>query len=267
MGIVRDFKLEGRLQNAKNNGSNIWVIGDVHGFFITFQKLVEKLQLKENDIVVMIGDLIDRGPRSAQVVNYVKTTKNFYCIRGNHEQMMIDGFKPNKIGFFNQRDLSSVSWYREGGNTTESSYIRQYKNNLDMVLSKASDDVDWMNNLPTEIVLDDWRFVHAGYDQNHDVEDQDESNHMWVREQFYTSRKPIDPNRTIIFGHTVTFIDLHKDDSKAGLVWSSEVILDDGRPMAIGIDTSLYHPKSNNPVLSAYNIKTNEVIYQNRITD
>ena len=264
---MRDFKLEGKLQNAKNNGSNIWVIGDVHGFFITFQKLVEKLQLKENDVVVMIGDLIDRGPRSAQVVNYVKTTKNFYCIRGNHEQMMIDGFKPDEIGFFNDRDRSSIFWYQNGGKTTESSYRRLYKKNLDMAVSKASDDIDWMENLPTEIVLDDWRFVHAGYDQNHDVEEQDEQNHLWAREQFYTSRKPIDPNRTILFGHTVTFKYLHKDDSKAGLVWSSEVILDDGRPMAIGIDTCLYWPNELPKVLSAYNIQTNEIIYQNRITD
>ena len=261
---MRDFKLEERLQNAKNNGSNIWVIGDVHGFFITFQKLVKKLQLKENDIVVMIGDLIDRGPTSANVVNYVKTTENFYSVRGNHEQMMIEGFDHSL--FFKDRNIPAKIWYHNGVRTTESSYITLYGNDTN-ACEKASEDIEWMKTLPTEIVLEDWRFVHAGYDQNHDVEEQDEQNHLWAREQFYTSRKPIDPNRTILFGHTVTFKYLHKDDSKAGLVWSSEVILDDGRPMAIGIDTCLYHPKSNNPVLSAYNIQTNEVIYQNLITD
>ena len=57
---MRDNDLEEKLQNAMNNGHNIWVIGDVHGYFNTFQVLIEKLQLKENDIVVMIGDLIDR---------------------------------------------------------------------------------------------------------------------------------------------------------------------------------------------------------------
>ena len=262
---MRDNDLEEKLQNAMNNGDNIWIIGDVHGYFNTFQVLVEKLQLKENDIVVMIGDLIDRGPTSAHVVNYVKTTENFYCIRGNHEQMMITGFDKNN--FFNERTSDSQFWFRNGGKTTEESYITLYKNNPKMVLSKASNDVDWMEKLPTEIVLDDWRFVHAGYDQNHDVEEQDEQNHLWAREQFYTSRKPIDPNRTILFGHTVTFKYLHKDDSKAGLVWSSEVILDDGRPMAIGIDTCLYWPNELPKVLSAYNIQTNEIIYQNRITD
>ena len=77
---MRDYNLEEKLQNAMDNNVNIWVIGDVHGYYNTFHVLVEKLQLNENDIVVMIGDLIDRGPTSADVVNYVKTTENFYSI-------------------------------------------------------------------------------------------------------------------------------------------------------------------------------------------
>jgi hypothetical protein len=80
-------------------------------------------------------------------------------------------------------------------------------------------------------------------------------------------KKPIDPKRTILFGHTVTFKYLHKDDSKAGLVWFSDVKLDDGRSMAIGLDTCLYHDFNLPKVLAAYNIKTNEIIYQNLIID
>ena len=261
---MRDNNLEEKLQNAMNNGDNIWIIGDVHGYFSTFQVLVEKLQLKENDLVVMIGDLIDRGPTSAHVVNYVRTTENFYCIRGNHEQMMIDGFDESE--FFIERNYDSRFWYHNGGRATESSYIALHSD-ADTVLSKASDDVNWMKNLPTEIVLDDWRFVHAGYDQNHDVEEQEEHNHMWLREQFYTSKKPIDPKRTILFGHTPTLKYLHKDDSKAGLVWFSDVKLEDERSMAIGLDTCLYHDFNLPKVLAAYNIQTNEIIYQNRIID
>ena len=81
---MRDYDLEEELQNRIDNGSNIWVIGDVHGHFNTLKLLVKKLELGVDDIVVMLGDLIDRGPTSAHVVNYVKTTKNFYCIRVNH---------------------------------------------------------------------------------------------------------------------------------------------------------------------------------------
>ena len=259
---VRDYELEKKLQTAVDDGANIWVIGDVHGYFKTLQSLIEKLQLKENDIVVMLGDLIDRGPTSADVVNYVKTTGNFYSIRGNHEQMMIDGF--DDALFFKERNEESRIWYHNGGVTTEASYMALYGNDTD-ACEQALEDVEWMMTLPTEIVLDDWRFVHAGYNKNHDVEEQSEVVHMYVRSQFFTSKHAIDSKRTILFGHTPTFKHLHNDDSKAGLVWFSDVILDDGRPMAIGLDTCLYHKLELPKVLAAYNIQTNEIIYQNLI--
>ena len=259
---MRDYDLEEELQNRIDNGSNIWVIGDVHGHFNTLKLLVKKLELGVDDVVVMLGDLIDRGPTSAHVVNYVKTTKNFYCIRGNHEQMMIEGFYDST--FFKDLNIESRIWYHNGGNNTESSYIDLYKSSK-KVLSEASEDSDWMAKLPTEIVLEDWRMVHGGYDQNLDVEGQEEGIHMSARKQFYTSKHAIDPKRTILFGHTVTFEHLHKDHSKAGLAWFSDVKLDDGRSMAIGLDTCLYHNLELPKVLTAYNIQTNEIIYQNRV--
>jgi len=259
---MRDYDLEEKIQTAMNNGENIWVIGDVHGYFNTFKSLVEKLQLRGDGIVVMLGDLIDRGPSSAHVVNYVKTTDNFYSIRGNHEQMMIEGFDDST--FFKDRNIDAKLWYHNGGVNTEYSYITLYGDET-YAHKQASVDLKWMMILATEIVLEDWRLVHAGYDQNHDVEDQDEGIHMSARKQFFTSKHAIDPKRTILFGHTVTFKHLHKDDSKAGLVWFSDVKLDDGRPMAIGLDTCLYHPFELPKVLTAYNLQTNEIIYQNRV--
>ena len=175
---VRDYELEKKLQTAVDNGTNIWVIGDVHGHFQTLQSLVEKVQLNEKDIVIMLGDLIDRGPTSADVVKIVKETENFYSIRGNHEQMMIDGF--DDALFFKERNEESRIWYHCGGVNTESSYMALYGNDTD-ACERASKDVEWMTTLPTEIVLDDWRFVHAGYNQNHDVEEQPEVVHMYAR--------------------------------------------------------------------------------------
>ena len=88
---------------------------------------------------------------------------------------------------------------------------------------------------------------------------------MYARKQFYTSIKAIDPKRTILFGHTVTFKYLHKDESMAGLIWESDVKLDDNRPMAIGLDTCLYHDLKLPKVLCAFNLQTSEVTYQNRV--
>ena len=72
----------------------------------------------------------------------------------------------------------------------------------------------------------------------------------------------------------MTFKHLHKDDSKAGEIWLSDVKLDDGRPMAIGLDTCIYHEYRDSEssvilprVLTAYNIQTGKVVQQNRIEE
>jgi len=72
----------------------IAVIGDVHGCINTLGELVERL-LKKYDVekFIFIGDLIDRGPASADVIQYVQDLKKTYSLellRGNHEDMMLD---------------------------------------------------------------------------------------------------------------------------------------------------------------------------------
>ena len=258
---MRDYRLEEKLQNKIEEGANVWVIGDVHGFFDTLELLVRNLGLNEGDAVVMLGDLIDRGPASAQVVKYVREAGNHFTVRGNHEQMMIQGF--DESSFFKDRNMDSRIWYHNGGDSTEASYIAFYGDE-EKACKEAKSDVNWMRGLATEIVLQDWRLVHAGYDQNQHVEDQDEGMHMYARKQFYTAKHPIDPERTILFGHTPTHKHLHQDDAKAGEVWFSDVRLEDGRPMAVGMDTCLYHNLEFPRVLSAFNLQTSEVVYQNR---
>ena len=248
---MRDYDLEENIQNCIDSGVNVWVIGDVHGYYNTLESLLKSLELKRDDVVILLGDLIDRGPKSAHVVKYVRESENTHTIRGNHEQMMIDGFD-EKL-FFKDLNIESRIWYHNGGIDTEASYIRLYGGEK-RASEEAGKDVEWMQQLATEIVLEDWRLVHGGYDQNHEVEGQGEDIHLYARRQFYTSKKAVDPERTILFGHTVTFMHLHKDESMAGLIWKSDVKLDDGRPMAIGLDTCLYHDLELPKVLSAFNL-------------
>ena len=259
---MRDNELERELQNLMDCGGSVWVIGDVHGYFGTLEALLQKLELEEGDAVVMLGDLIDRGPESAKIVRHVRRTERIHSIRGNHEQMMIQGF--DESSFFKDRSMESINWFHNGGNSTEASYMTFYSDGAE-ACKAASSDIEWMETLPTEIVLKEWRMVHAGYDQNQDVESQDEGMHMYARRQFYTSSIPIDSKRSILFGHTPTYKYLHQDDSKAGEVWFSDVRLDDGRPMAIGMDTCLYHDFDFPKVLSAFNLRTKEIVYQSRV--
>ena len=109
---MRDYELENRLQKALDGGSNVWVVGDVHGHFKTLELLVQKFHLREEDSVVMLGDLIDRG-LDLLMVKYVGESENIHTMP-NHEQMMIDGFDQKIFQRFEHR---RGIWYHNGGLT------------------------------------------------------------------------------------------------------------------------------------------------------
>ena len=67
---MRDRELEGELQNLLDNGGRLWVIGDIHGYYDSFLRLVSKLNLDDGDLVISIGDMIDGGPESVGVVDF-----------------------------------------------------------------------------------------------------------------------------------------------------------------------------------------------------
>lgn len=104
------------------------VIGDIHGCYDTLMALIAKLP--PDQPLCFAGDLIDRGPKSAQVVEFVKANGHD-CVRGNHEQMMIDHYKDPS-----PRNL----WFMNGGAKAIASY------NDDWLL--IEDHIKWMKSLP-----------------------------------------------------------------------------------------------------------------------
>lgn len=69
----------------------MFIIGDVHGCLKTLQALIKKLP--NQDDIIFVGDLIDRGPRSSEVLDYVRDHPQWQVVRGNHEDMMLDHFR------------------------------------------------------------------------------------------------------------------------------------------------------------------------------
>ncbi|TNH43773.1 MULTISPECIES: metallophosphoesterase [Photorhabdus] len=93
----------------KINGTQydkIFVVGDIHG---CYQLLMNKLQQVdfdyENDLLISVGDIIDRGDRNVECLDLI-TQKWFRAVRGNHEQMAIDTL-------FNDSD--GYMWFSNGG--------------------------------------------------------------------------------------------------------------------------------------------------------
>ena len=62
------------------------IVGDIHGCYIELQALLDKAGLGDGDAVIGIGDIVDRGPETPQVVEFFQNTPNTMAIMGNHER-------------------------------------------------------------------------------------------------------------------------------------------------------------------------------------
>jgi len=92
---------------------SVLVVGDVHGCYKTLQKLLEDFPSHR---ICMVGDLIDRGPQSLDVVQFVIDNQDrIKCVRGNHEEMMIRANRNARFG-----DVSQ--WLQNGGDIVSEAY-------------------------------------------------------------------------------------------------------------------------------------------------
>ena len=165
------------------------VIGDVHGHYDTLLALLDAVSPTSDDKVYFLGDLIDRGPKSAQVVDLVMRNK-FNCLRGNHEEMLLDVVGTGEVSI----ELYQ-SWLYSGGHATVDSYDSKI----------PQEHIDWMQNLPLYCDLGDYWLVHAGVDPKIPLAEQGADQFCWIREDFHSSDRAIFDDKLIITGHTITF--------------------------------------------------------------
>ena len=92
------MRLDARI--AGDHGERVCIIGDVHGCLDELKDLLDrvfKANDKEKTTVIFVGDLVNKGPFSAETVEYVRTMENTYCVRGNHDDYVVkrgqNGFK------------------------------------------------------------------------------------------------------------------------------------------------------------------------------
>ncbi|MBF2067933.1 MAG: metallophosphoesterase [Calothrix sp. C42_A2020_038] len=209
------------------------VIGDVHGHYKGLMKLMDAIAPTELDSVYFLGDLIDRGPQSAEVVSFVMENQ-YYCLLGNHEQMLVNiltqGHHPAPI---------VQAWLYSGGQATVASYqegIVPYEH------------VEWFMSLPTHLDLGDVWLVHAGVNPSIPLASQTAEHLCWVRDEFHSIPKPYFQDKLIIIGHTITF-------TMPGVIPGQ---LAQGQGW-LDIDTGAYHPRSG--WLTGLDI-TNGIVYQ-----
>ena len=253
---IRDLSLEADLQSRIDDGHRVYVIGDVHGHLATFRALLHRLNLRKEDRVVCLGDMIDRGPDSAGVMKLIRSDERIICIKGNHEHMALQSItEDGRVELWQP-------WMQRGGKSCWASYIIQAEGDLYLAKRNFLSDMRWIGRLPTQIVLDKFRLVHAGYDPRMPLDAQGDKELLWIRKIWYRHDKPVDPRRTVMFGHTTT---LKLGAPKGGSIARSKFTLSDGRPAWVAMDTGAYNHV--NPGLAAVNLATLKVIKQTTLRE
>ncbi len=94
----------------------IYCMADIHGAYERYQKMLEIIGFCENDTLYVIGDTIDRGQQSIEVVLDMMNRSNVILLRGNHEQMCLDDLHRHI-------EEARARWQRNGGGRTRSDLL------------------------------------------------------------------------------------------------------------------------------------------------
>ena len=144
-----------------------FVIGDIHGCAKALRTVIDTIAPEPDDEIIFLGDYIDRGPNSKNVVEQIIALTNecrVVALRGNHE-IMLQGVAVH--------GLDDQLWLANGGNATMASYGGK--------ISKMPDShLDFFKGLRAYYETTDSIFVHAGYDHTIEMHRQDEMATYWM---------------------------------------------------------------------------------------
>lgn len=145
---------------------NLFIIGDIHGCFKTFKSLLNRWD-KKNELLIQLGDLIDRGNHSPETVKLARELKSNYSntvfLKGNHEILAIQNLKNTKSKWFSMYGRD-VMW--------------QYQ----LEERDFANDVEWFKTLPNYWENDAVFVSHAGVSESPDWADEnDPKGILWNR--------------------------------------------------------------------------------------
>lgn len=179
-----------------------YVVGDIHGRMDLLQKLLAKLDSQIP--VVLVGDYIDRGEESAQVLRFLAERPHLLCLAGNHEQMLLD--------VLDDPIANTRIWLRNGGLQTLLSFgvrapdsqagsMALMQMAADLRRKLGDDVIAWLRDLPHFLRVNNVVVVHAALDPAKAVEDQTVRTMMWGHRDFLTT--PRTDGLWVVHGHTI----------------------------------------------------------------
>ncbi|HET6559796.1 MAG TPA: metallophosphoesterase family protein [Prolixibacteraceae bacterium] len=171
----------------KNN--RLFAIGDIHGCFDAFKELIEqKIQLTPDDKLILLGDYIDRGPKSKEVIDYIIELKakgfDITPLSGNHEQMLLDAW---------QVEAMVNIWMLNGGAETLKSFGIKGASSLEPYY------IEFFKSLKLYAEYENYLFVHAGFNDELEHPFEDTYHMIWTCRKKYTH--PLLKDKIVVHGH------------------------------------------------------------------
>jgi serine/threonine protein phosphatase 1 len=207
----RDLRVAGR-RPLLPEGLRIYAIGDIHGRLDLLDKLLSMIaeDIDQHPTVrpvyVFLGDYLDRGPASRQTIDRLiehNAEHESIFLKGNHEAAALGGLSDRSL--FDQ-------WLRMGGRETLASYgvatgvLANGKNLAEAQLafhqSLPQTHLRFFSSMMPSFVCGDYLFVHAGVRPGIDLKEQNNTDLLWIRDEFLSST--LDFGKIVVHGHTPT---------------------------------------------------------------
>jgi serine/threonine protein phosphatase 1 len=173
----------------------LYAVGDIHGRFDKLMELMEKIEKDidyDTDKLIFLGDYIDRGPQSFEVIEYLRKIKRNHpetvFLKGNHEEML-------------EKYLSGedrLTYLVNGGQQTLDSYMRRPREDGEPVI--PPEHMRFFKALRLYYETESYIFVHAGLKNSVPLEAQTPEDMLWIRRKFIESHH--DFGKQVVFGHT-----------------------------------------------------------------
>lgn len=179
----------------------LFAIGDLHGCLRELTVLINYLEQKEKlsaaDALIFMGDYVDRGGQSRELVDLLIALQARYplaaFLHGNHEEMM--------LRFLAQEGSLGWAWLENGGGQCLESYGAQPGMAIDQACRLfPPEHLAFFNGLERYIIAGQYVFVHAGLDPLRDLHQQIDDDLFWIRSEFVSNIHNFE--KTVIFGHT-----------------------------------------------------------------
>jgi serine/threonine protein phosphatase 1 len=228
--MMRNFFTRGQRPPTGLAGWRAYAVGDIHGRLDLLESLLSKIDADLNEqpaskaLLVFLGDLFDRGPKSAQVIErlrtYAPTGLRTTFLLGNHEEVFLRilGGETSLLGSWAQfGGLACLESYGVDPATARSLPPERLLVAVQRAIPKSH--VEFLNSFVDTCRFGDYLFVHAGIRPGVRVDEQRQSDLRWIREPFLLD--DTDHGFVVVHGHTIR----------------PEI---DVQPNRIGIDTGAY---------------------------